>query len=41
MGVQARAPKSLANEDYRFLLYSTMGTTKHQITDLIDQKMDI
>lgn len=41
MGVQARAPKSLGNADYTFLLYSTTGTTKHQITDLTDQKMDI
>lgn len=39
MGVQAAAPESLATEHYIFLLYSTMGTTKYQITDLIAQKM--
>lgn len=41
MGLQAAAPESLATEGYVFLLYSTMGTTKHQITDLIVLKMGI
>lgn len=39
MGVQAAAPEFLATEGYKFLSYSTMGTTKHQITDPIAQTM--
>lgn len=41
MGLQAAASESLVTEVYIFLLYSTMGTTKHQITDHISQKMVI
>lgn len=40
-GSTGTAPQSLATEGYIFLLHSTMGTTKNQITDLTAQKMGI